>query len=212
MSDPIREIINNAIRKYFEEHKKEFDDRITVTEAIYCLRRSWFRRKNPDLEFQPSVYTFIGHAVHEALLNHIDGKSEVEFEFGDVVGHADAVVEIDGEPTILELKVVGEIPRKPDYEYALQLNAYLCMSGINQGYLVYFNRTNGDVRSFKITPNKHLFRYVMQRAYQLRKALEKDELPQEDNDFVAKYCFFCPYRDVCKPNDDNSNSKQSKLF
>ena len=168
---------------------------IHVTEVTQCLRRSYFLRTRLVQLSPANALRLIGDEVHKALQEVLKRYGyEVEFrvaiDAGDVklVGHVDAY-----HPKgkyIIEFKTVAKIPKSPYPNHLMQTQAYIALTYSRTGFIAYIARDNGDVKVFKVRPNKQTLRKLILRARELSKALTKGGPPRPEKSPLCNQCEF----------------------
>jgi len=194
----VMKLIDDAVIKYHEENQREFGEKIHVTEACGCLRYAYFRR-TVKLKPEPNYYIFMGIAIHDSILKYISDQTEVHVENDVLTGYADAIIEINGEKYVLELKTVVRLPNKPYKTHVEQLNCYLNMLGVEKGIIVYIQRSDGRKAVFVVNRDPDLFTVTLDKARYLRKCLDEGKPPAIKDE---TFCFRCPYRKICEEEND----------
>ena len=208
----ISNIILNAISKSFDD-KKSNHKKISVTEAIQCLRKSYFRRKIPHrIPETNMMHMMVGRAVHEYLQKCFSEFNDAEIEFevrveDDLIsGYVDAVLKIDNEEYLLEFKTVKDVPNKPQSLHRLQLNTYLALYSSpfksNCGFVVYIPKTSKPMRIYSVKLNLDDFAYVRRRAEILAEALHKEIIPHAE---MSSSCYFCEFHEICRDLEGDTN-------
>ena len=133
---------NVGLREQFLELLKAENSKrkegIFITDLIYCLRQSFFRKACPeDLTERDLTFFVDGERRHEALQSLKLGSKEVKARKYGVHGRIDIV----GEDCLIELKttrsqrmVKGEL--NLTHHYVLQLGFYAAITGISKCVLV----------------------------------------------------------------------------
>lgn len=205
--EEISEIIKTAIRNYYAEENK-FGDKIGVSEAIRCLRMSYFYRTNEKVlrEAEDYIVALYGSAIHEKLASILTkyGRSDIKWEFevkleDDLLsGKADAIMTINDAKYVLEFKTASEPIKKPFSTHILQVNAYLVMlsraSNADMGYLIYIPRKNAPIRTYTIRKDIGSYELVRYRAEILRDSLIRNEPPPAE---FTDNCWFCIWNELC---------------
>ena len=190
----VMKLIDDAVIKYHEANKRETTDKIHVTEATGCLRYAYFRR-TVELKPEANYYTFMGTAIHDAILKFITDRTEIHVENDVLDGYADAIVEINGRKYVLELKTVKRLPQKPYKSHVEQVNCYMNMLGIDKGIIVYVQRSDGRKAVFVVDRDPDLFTVTLDKARYLRKCLDEGKPPSLKDE---SFCFMCPFRKQCE--------------
>ena len=190
----VLKLVDNAVIKYNEANQRTLSDKIHVTEACGCLRYAYFRRKyggKPEANYK----TFMGTAIHDAILRFISDQTEI-YVCNDILeGYADAIVTINGKKYVFELKTVVRIPAKPYKSHIEQVNCYMNMLGIDKAVIVYVQRSDGNKAVFVVDRDPDLFTVTLDKARYLRKCLDENKPPNLRDE---SFCFMCPYRKICE--------------
>ena len=176
------------------------DPKVWVTEAVQCLRLSYWLRHTPaPLRDASAILAAIGNSVHRVLGEQLakDGwevEKRVELDLGSLklVGKVDAWH--PETKTVLEIKTSDRAPEKPHSHHVMQAVAYGYMTGAERVYIVYIGRRDGVVKVFRVRVDDHVFRRVVERAARLRRALVAGEEPPAER---GPWCETCPFRSRC---------------
>jgi len=204
----IKEIILYTMENALDQYKIP-ENKVSVTEAIDCLRKSFFIRMGytPDNLEISNTTLFIGKAVHETFANTLSMDSFLPYDFDFEIlveddllsGHIDVLIYHDEERYILELKTIQNVPQKPLKNHTLQVRTYfeLAKSLFNptKAFIAYIPKKPDLVRVYEVTPDSNAYAYVKSRARILKDALEQGIPPKIKS---TEYCYFCPYNLVCK--------------
>ena len=177
-------------------------DEITVTEAAGpCLRKAYYQRIRAVAPTPIEFLKIVGNDVHLKLQDILREEGYqievgVSIKIGEfkLVGRIDALKEDGENPHLIEFKTVQEIPQEPIESHVLQVQAYLLMTGLEKGYLVYLSRKDGKVKVFKVTKDKKALKKLVERAYILYKALKEKTPPPPER---GPWCNTCPFVLTC---------------
>jgi CRISPR-associated protein Cas4 len=177
-------------------------DEITVSEAASpCLRKAYYQRIRAAAPTPIEFLKIVGNDIHLKLQDVLrDEGYQVEvglsIEIGNfkLVGRVDALKEDGDDPHLIEFKTVQEIPREPHESHVLQVQAYLLMTGLEKGYLVYLARKDGRVKVFKIHKDRQALKKLIERAYILYKALKEKTPPPPEK---GPWCNTCQFTLTC---------------
>jgi len=215
----------NAIRRFLQENKREYDGRIHVSHVLQCLRRSYYEIKAPP-ETVPNFNLFIGIGIHELIeailvreLSEYCGMIrnvyyEVEISNGVCVGTPDLIIEFDDYRVVVDLKTTkynlpnskNKFAEKMLEKYIMQTVAYVHMTNSDFGILMFIKRQNGKPKFFRVERNDSIYREVISRCKRLKRALELNEEPEGEPDvFCEPYIDpktgekrgGCPFYDSC---------------
>jgi len=195
----------NAIRRFLQENKREYDGRIHVSHVLQCLRRSYYEIKTPP-ETVPNFNLFIGIGIHELIeailvreLSEYCGMIrnvyyEVEVSNGVCVGTPDLIIEFDDYRVVVDLKTTkynlpnskNKFAEKMLEKYIMQTVAYVHMTNSDFGILMFIKRQNGKPKFFRVERNDSIYREVISRCKRLKRALELDEEPEGEPDVFCE--------------------------
>jgi len=176
-------------------------DEVTVAEvASPCLRKSYYQRIRAVAPTPVEFLKIVGDDVHLKLQDVLKEEGYltevgVSIKIGEfkLVGRVDALKD-DADAHLIEFKTVQEIPQEPYESHVLQAQAYLLMTGLEKGYLVYLARKDGRVKVFKIHKDKKALKKLVERAYILFKALKEKAPPPPER---GPWCNTCPFVLTC---------------
>lgn len=201
MLDELPDRIKQHVLDFVNKQYPKDDNRIWVTDILYCLRKAYYRRKNPKpIPLDQAWRMYIGTLIHndiEGAYNDPDKKFEVPiYNTGAVlVGKYDVL----DDDTIYELKVVDSnykyfLDKKgPSEEYKNQLRIYMHVKGKQQGKLAYL--MHKDAIMVPITLEGFSMDEMLTRAAVLWDALKTNTLPPKTEE--AWQCKMCEYREEC---------------
>lgn len=221
-SEYIEQTVIDAIENEYKNYRRDIGEYISTTEAIQCLRRSYFSRKYP-LEIPPwSTSALIGKYMHEIIEKHFLESfkdyivnCEQTFYDGILCGTVDILIRDPNDTTsiVIDLKTTSKLPPEPYYNHMLQVNAYLHLTDADIGYIVYIDKRYTKsktssakfIKAFKLMfyepyENRWVFRdywlykRVKDRAKILKKYLENNEIPQRE---WNESCNTCEHLNRC---------------
>jgi CRISPR-associated protein Cas4 len=177
-------------------------DEITVSEvAGPCLRRGYYQRVRAVAPTPVDFLKIVGNDVHlklQDVLREEGYQIEVglKIKIGEfmLIGRIDALKDDGEDPHLIEFKTVQEIPQEPYESHVLQVQAYLLMTGLEKGYLVYLSRKDGRVKVFKVVKDKKALKKLVERAYIFYKALKEKTPPPPEK---GSWCNNCPFTLTC---------------
>jgi CRISPR-associated protein Cas4 len=177
-------------------------DEITVSEAASpCLRRAYHQRIRVAVPTPIEFLKIVGNDIHLKLQDVLRNEG-YQIEVGlsvkigefKLIGRVDALKEDGDDPHLIEFKTVQEIPREPHESHALQIQAYLLMTRLEKGYIVYLSRKDGRVKVFKVVKDRKALKKVVERAYILYKALKEKTPPPPEK---GPWCNTCQFVLTC---------------
>lgn len=209
-------IINNELHKFFITGlSKKYNEReregIHVTDLIYCLRKSYFRKCNKVPETLQTLFYFLdGEQRHKGFQGLVPNlKNEVEIENFDIIGTID-IGGFDNNPNgIIEIKTTRASPAKELPLHYLRQGAYYCLlkktnkfvlltQHINHGEIVFLDVefTKEELKKYKEEMLRD--RDLLRKAYELENV---DILPLV-NDNMKWQCIKCEYNGNCYKKEE----------
>lgn len=218
----IEDNVIKAIEDEYERTRKILSEKISVTEAIGCLRKAYFVRtsnekRTPTWSTSALIGTYIHGIVEQYFKKNFDGyyvETEVTFENEDLIGTVDILMtdKKTFDRYVVDLKTATRIPEYPFDNHIDQVNTYLYLADAKRGYIVYidkrFTKSNvlntKHVRAFpvvfhhdKVCENlyRHWDRYmrVVNRAKALKRYLITNTVPPREWTFECKTCEYVDY-------------------
>lgn len=141
-----------------------------------------------------------------------------------IIGHADGMVEINGEDYLIEIKSVGlgtlrwDAPylysaytdgkmnidglwtnlKRPLPAHNRQVQLYMHCTGVHKAIVLYEWKPDQSIKEFVVKYSPETVDLMLAGAKRVLDALEDDILPERPPHFKkSKECKFCPYKDVC---------------
>ena len=199
ISEKLREEKENEFEKFISVKE---ENTLYVTDFVRCPLKNYYEKIHKELAksgvFTPSI--ILGDFVHVGLEefiknNFANAQTEVDVEREIIVngrqikiqGRIDALAEIDGEKTVIEIKTTRSDKGLPYEHHKAQLQIYMWMTGIKKGLLVYV--TPDSITEYPI--NEPLDEAVVIRLTE--ETLKMSKTPRYS--WECKYCVFssiCP--------------------
>jgi len=202
------------IEKIDELYSREYGERdrtaFYISEAGKCPRAIWFAyKKFPKKPKDARTQRIFEHGDHThmrfmAALFALGLVTAVEVKIPDqeiIHGRADAIISLDGEPYVVELKSVGSYKFKKgeaDSDHIRQLQLYLHYFKIKKGILLYENKDNQELMEFVFEYNPALVAEILAGFEKLRKQVDGNEMPDVPQHLEDWRCKFCDYAESCK--------------
>lgn len=179
----------------------------------WCARKAlaaMFSDKIGENDVSSSLYMAIGTAIHktiEAALKEagvlVSDEHRITAIGGvPISGYVDAIVELNGELAVLELKSCGKAPAEPKPEHVAQAIVYGLATGIKRKLILYVGRNvktfvGLDLTEFEVEDDGGLLTATAREialAHVYREALR---LPPPRLDASASKCAYCPFVSEC---------------
>jgi hypothetical protein len=183
-----------------------------------CLRATWFAYLNAPGQ-RPSgddpVRTYLtfeqGTYIHVILQNlcaraGILVEREITIQNAKLrtLGHADAVIKIEGVKYVLEIKSSNSrnfmlLTKEPKHEHKMQLHDYMRCLNINQGIILYMDKDRGTLKEFVVHFDREFYmEHVFRRKNKFFKALHSLTPPKvEGFTLRSPPCSYCKYAGLC---------------
>jgi len=151
----------------------------------------------------------IGHVIHDYVENVLkrEGKlvaSETHLQYQldhDILlsGHYDAMIQDNGSLKLVEFKSTKALPKQAYDHHVIQLNTYLVITGLTQGYIVYIEKNTLKTRQFIVERNNEMFCDVILKLKLLDKHLKEQTLPNPKKTWLCK---FCDFKEKCEKEEE----------
>jgi len=201
MIEELPKVIQNHILEKTSEKFIRENNRISVTELLYCIRKAYYQRVNPKpLSLQHAWYIYRGELFDEVWTslfsrNQLTCTHRIRDVPVVIVGRADF---IDEDGAVADLKTHANLKwlEKPKPEHVMQVRFYGWCLAVPKARLYYvdfrdcknFDVEIGDVEADVLEPLESL-------AVELYSCLEKKVPPFPQKSWVCK---FCEYREECE--------------
>jgi CRISPR/Cas system-associated exonuclease Cas4 (RecB family) len=210
------ESITSLITKGLESNERLRRKNLYASDAAYCPRKSSIIVNIPEeykviTSSSGKLYMAIGSAVHEKIqlgLRNAGALIASEFRIDglgiSLGGYIDAIIRLNDEPRVLEIKTCGNLPSKPKPEHVSQALTYSLVTGIPKPIMYYVSRSvagwDGKLitRTFELEPSRQEYFVVAQNLYPPQyysQAQRLAEIPAHIR--TAANCGFCPFKNMC---------------
>lgn len=208
----LREIIDEF---YLERERDRNRERLHfyVTDAGKCPRAIFFNFKRlPREEIGADRLRVFEHGdyIQQMILKPLFSKgliraTEINIPPQEIIsGRADAIVSINGEPYVLDVKSIsgrlnmGKMD-KPHQEHYYQVQLYLHYFKIKKGILLYVNKDTQELKEFVFDYDPELAERLIDWFENLKEKIESDIVPPALPDYPKNWqCSYCPYKEICK--------------
>lgn len=208
----LKEIIDEFYQSLEREKRNRERIQFYISEAKKCERQIFFKFKRaPQREVEAEYLRVLemGDHIQQIVLGPLFSRgivraTEVKIPPQEIVsGRADAIVSIEGEPYVLEVKSIsGKKDFKnlePIEEHKLQLQLYLHFFKIKKGILLYANKDTLEVKEFILDYNLSLCEEILKWFDKLKEKIENDIVPPVLADFPENWqCKRCPFLELCQ--------------
>ena len=169
-----RSIIRNALDSLGRELQTNIDtkdtDTIHLEEAVRCLRRSYYDRKNPIEEERRGFNELL-----TGLLTKVGyGPGRGTFDLGGLalVGSAQLI----SDDAVMLFRPAAKLLENPKAEDMLYLNACMWIYDKRDGILIYITGDRQE-SSFSLTRNKAMFEETVRRVRVFADMIQGDKVP-----------------------------------
>jgi len=146
-----------------------------------------------------------GKSMHERYQKYLKelGYADVEVFVRNedlwLEGMIDAIVKINGERYIVELKscnsYVFNSIQVPHRDYVEQVHAYMICTGIDKAIILYENKDTQDIKEFVIEKDQSIIDKIVEKCKEIQSYVERKEIPpmtcKTKSD--ARYCVYKGY-------------------
>jgi CRISPR-associated exonuclease Cas4 len=158
----------------------------------------------------------IGNVFHNSIegslksTNHlISSEKQVKIELTvnerniELIGHFDLLLQVNNKLYIVDIKttksVNWQVENKylPKQEHIEQLNLYLHALGIEQGSIVYIDKSDGVIFNHPVNYSSSIYEYSINNVTKMLEIEESKKLPPPKEIWLCK---FCQFNDVCWSN------------
>ncbi|MFH1823587.1 MAG: CRISPR-associated protein Cas4 [archaeon] len=203
----IKDLINDFYVS--KDHNKE-KAAFYISDAGKCPRAIWFSLKNyPKKPTEARIMRIFEHGdyTHMRIMGALFSMglvNAVEIKIPDnefIHGRADAIITLDNEPVVLEIKSINSYKFKSEEaskDHILQLQLYLHFFKIKKGILIYENKDNQELKEYLVEYNEELIKNILEGFKKIKIDFEEDKEPGIPTDLEKWRCDYCPYADSCK--------------
>lgn len=215
-------MLKEKIDKFYEEDEETSKrDYFYVSEVDDCKRKIYFKLKGAPkekLDPQTSRKFERGNQIHQKLVSALYSTglvtaSEVKMPEESLFhGRADAIVSVNGDNYVVEIKSTSPYGFKsmeePKSSWQKQLQLYLHHFDIEQGIILAECKGTQKLKEFFVDRDEELIQSIIDEFEDLKKKVDEDKIPSEPSkdDWEFDKCKYCRYRLVCEDNSNNLNS------
>lgn len=196
---------------YLEQQKNKHQLHFYITDAGKCSRAVFFKFKNaPGEKVDPRILRIFEHGehLHRNIFNilyrmKIGVITEVKIPEQEIIsGRADAILCLDGENYVLDIKSINSFQFKrltsPKDENLAQIQLYLYYFKIKKGILLYIDKDQQEIKEFMIEYDPALAENLLTGFEHLKKKIASDIVPQTLFDYPTNWqCSYCQFRPIC---------------
>jgi len=204
----LKEIIDQFYR---EQESSRKQTRFYVTDAGKCHRFIFFKFKQaPHPELEPRILRLFDHGnyIHRLILKALKERGVLEGEEVNIPsqemisGRADALLTIEGEHYILDIKSINrngfQVLKEPKPDHQNQLQLYLHFFQIVKGILLYVNKDTQALKEYSLDYDQGLCQSLLEDLSVLRQEIDQNLIPARLPYWPSNpQCRYCPYKDIC---------------
>jgi len=210
-------MLKELIDKFYLDKSKDKPEiertHFYISEAGRCPRMIFFRFKRaPGKEVEAErlrIFEY-GDSLHKLILSPLLSlglvrATEVEIPSKEIVfGRADAIISIDGQPYVLDIKSIsGRMNltkmQEPKPEDFCQIQLYLHFFKIPKGILLYVNKDTQELKEFIFDYKNDVAEKILKNFEILKSKIEANTVPLRIPDFPSNWqCQYCEYFEICK--------------
>jgi CRISPR/Cas system-associated exonuclease Cas4 (RecB family) len=175
------------------------DKSVHVTELLYCLRKSYYRRTelSEEKEIEQRWFFYRG-IIFDQLWTNLFPRNQVRVTHRisggpTIVGKID-FIEMDDEPTLYELKTISNkyaIKNGPKEEHVKQIKFYMWCENIEKVKLIYVSFAGIAIFEIDVSDAESIVQELEETAKLLYDCLVNEKLPPKtDRNWECKYCDF----------------------
>jgi len=214
-------MIKEKIDEFYMSHYKDRDkEHFYITDAGKCPRAIYFQfKKVPKKAFDARVLRIFDHGDYTHLriisvlfsLGLVKG-TEIDIPNKELVhGRADAIINIDNEPHVVEIKSINSAAfnrlETADGDHIKQIQLYLYFFKIKKGTIIYENKNTQELKEFSVEYNENLVRDLLEKFHILKAQIDSNIVP--DVTQVDEWrCKYCPYSEECDKHKNGSSIKK----
>ena len=205
-------MIKERIDEFYTSKQDDKDRQyFYISEAGKCARAIYFTWKKLPKKAKDARFLRImdhGDYTHMRIMSVLFSlglvkATEITIPSQEIIhGRADAIVNIDEKPYVVELKSINSYGFKkleaPKKEHICQLQLYLHYFKIPQGVLVYENKDNQDLKEFKLEYDEKFAKQLVEDFHILKHMIENNIVPPKSTNLEGWECEYCDYAEECK--------------
>ena len=188
-------------------------DYFYVSEVDSCPRALFYKMKGyPKEPFTPTTYRKLdnGDYVHRRIMSMLLSlgivvAAEIRIPEDKIFhGRADAIVSIDDELYVLEIKSANkyafEKMDRPDPAHLKQVQLYMHYFKIDRGIILVENKNDQELKEFTVHRDEKLLSEISHTFQNLKEMVSTNTIPPKPNYGRSDKwrCDYCAFRETCK--------------
>jgi len=205
-------MLKEHIDNFYTSHEKDRDRvKFWISESGKCARQIYFSfKKFPKKAKDARVLRIMDHGdyTHMRIMSVLFAlglvkATEIEIPSQEIVsGRADAIVNIEGKPVVVEIKSISSYGfqklEKPRREHLCQVQLYLHYFKIPSGILIYENKDNQDLKEFRVEYDEKISKSLIEEFEIIKHMIENNIVPPIPMGLEDWECQYCDYAEECK--------------
>jgi len=211
-----KRMLKELIDKYYLEREKEKKNKerihFWISEVGKCPRAIFFKfKKAPAKELEPERLRIYDHGdfIHQMVLRPLFSlglvrAAEIPIPPSEIIaGRADAILSIEGEPYVLDVKSISGRMNfeklEPMQGHIWQVQLYMHYFKIKKGILLYLNKDTQEIKEFLFNYDSELVEKLLDWFQKLKRKIEENKVPVRLVDWPQNWqCSKCEFFDICK--------------
>jgi CRISPR-associated protein Cas4 len=202
-------MIKEKIDEFYLSKQRDRDrEHFYITDAGKCPRAVYFQfKKIPKKAMDARILRVFEHGdyTHLRIISTLFSlglvkATEIDIPNKEIVhGRADAIVNIDGEPYVVEIKSINSIAfgklESPDPDHYKQIQLYLHYFNIKKGIVIYENKNTQEIKEFAVDYDEKTVQEVLEKFHVLKAQIQSNIVPSKGD--MGWKCNYCPYAEEC---------------
>lgn len=196
---------------YIDSFKERDQEHFYITDAGKCPRAVYFKfKKIPKKKPEPRVLRIFdnGDYTHMRIMSVLFGMgvvraTELKIPPQEIIsGRADAIIDIEGKPYVVEIKSIGSYKfgklQEPEPDHMKQIQLYMHYFKIQDGILLYEDKDKQNLKEFVVKYDPFLVQEALEKFKELKGQIDKNVVPPIPLDIEPWRCEYCDYREECQ--------------
>ncbi|MEM4703410.1 MAG: CRISPR-associated protein Cas4 [Candidatus Pacearchaeota archaeon] len=213
-------MIKELIDEFYSGKEKDKEKvAFYVSDTGKCPRAIWFSLKNyPKRPVEARVLRIFEHGdyTHMRIMGALFSLGLVkaveisipENEF--IHGRADAILTLNNEPHVLEIKSINSTKfknKEPEKDHVFQIQLYMHFFKLRKGILIYENKDNQELKEYLIEYDEKLANDLLYKFKKIKEDVDKNIVPEIPKDIEDWRCEYCPYIESCEKIEEQRAEK-----
>lgn len=212
-------VVQGLVAKAREEQKahERRPNKLWPSAIGRCVRAQYYSYFYPE-EFDANKLSIFatGKAIHLYIPEILaaGGIQVKDVECKVTLKHPRREIYIDGrvdiilasdreEDVVVEVKSARRLPREPHRQHILQLQCYLNHLKLGKGFLLYWDKSGGNVASYEVKTDPRAMEEIWNRCEKVCDGIMSHRPPEKEGTENEWECLFCEYFSQCHIGDVN---------